>query len=316
MWNDYLGTLMTNKRTILFFLLGIYFSTNSASAQFGSVLLSDEFESESGHWKSFCLDGSLGSYEISEGALKIQLASGEASGTYYSATPFSGHFEVEVQFSNNHGVGLALIKSIEGKPSLNDYSMIAITESVEGVIEVKLIDKQKGQKDVYDHTGLAKRSRYKQLLTGSVYSIPFTQTAGRLRILRHENEQFMHFYYAVEKEINGELYQDWIELAPSKEWSTEYGAYYIGLFSLNETAHFDNVVVRRLPSVDKKDKHTGFAITHRPYTWSGYTDSALVVTFGEESFLAKEDRKFVFWRLANNVPLWHLNNHALFLMVL
>lgn len=49
----------------------------------------------------------------------------------------------------------------------------------------------------------------------------------------------------------------------------------------------------------------------RPYTWSGFTDSALVVSFGDAFPFKADDRKFVFWNLANNIPVWHLNNGAL-----
>ncbi len=303
---------MEKKQIRSILMAGIFLASFSASAQFGTVLLSDGFENESNNWELFSIDGSTGFVDLSNGALNIDLESGNAFGTYYSPTSFSGHFEVEVEFNKDHGVAMALIKSVNGQPSPNDYSMITIKENNNGIIEVKLTDKQSGQQDVLDLTGLAEKSRYTHLLTGEEYSIPYPETARKLRILRHENEQFLHFYYAVEKEIDGELFHDWMELAPSKEWGTASGAYFVGLFSLEGNAQFNNVEVRQLPTRDQEDINTGFTITNRPYTWSGYTDSAMVVTFGGECLFSKEDRKFVFWRLTNNVPSWHLNNYSLF----
>ena len=209
------------------------------------------------------------------------------------------------------GMALGLIKAIDGEPSPNDYTLLTVYKNENGIYEVKLTDSQNGQKDVLDYTNKAKRSRYTQLLNGKGYSVPYTKTAGKLRIMRHAKEQFLHFYYAVEKEINGKIYRDWMELAPSKEWGHIKG-YYIGLFSVDSTVHFNSIKVTQLPKTEKKGIETAFTVTERPFTWSGYTDTALVVNFGKVFPFAKEEHKFIFWRLNNNVPTWYINNATLF----
>lgn len=303
---------MIRKYIQYILLLEILACGFSVFAQSETVRFTDDFDNEASGWKPFAIDGSSGHFSNSNGSLQVDLEEGKAYGAYYSTATFSGHFEVEVDFSEDRNLALALIKSIDEKPSFDDYSMITMTKNDDDIIEIKLTDIQKGKKDVFDHAGLAERSRYSHLLTGDVYSIPYNKTAKKLRILRHDGEKFLHFYYAVEKEVNGKIYDDWMELAPSKEWGNLSASYYVGLLSLNGTARFDGVKVTQLPLADKTDINNGFKITKRPYTWSGYTAPALVVTFGDEFPFAKDDHKFVFWGLMNNVPAWHLNNTSLF----
>ena len=282
------------------------------SAQFGTELYSDDFSESSAEWQAVGLDNSKGAIEIFNGVLNVTLEQGERFGGYYAGSSFSGHFEVVVDIDQDHGVGLALIKEVNGEPSFGDYSMITVNTNDDDIVEIKLTDSQGGSKDILDNTYVADRSRYTQLVSGDEYSIPYDQTAKKLRILRHEKEQFLHFYYAVEKQIKGEVFLDWMELAPSKEWGTMPDDYFIGVFSLEGTVRFDNILVNQLPLIDRDDTGEGFKITERPYTWTGYTDDALVVTFGNQFPFANEDRKFVFWELANNIPVWHLNSSSLF----
>ncbi|UII77668.1 hypothetical protein LV716_07835 [Flagellimonas sp. HMM57] len=294
------------------FLLGILACHFSIFAQSGTVVYSEDFTNGANGWMPFGPNGASGLFKAVEGKLKVSLESGDIYGAYYSSADFSGHFEVEVDFLEDSGVALGLIKSTNGKPSSDDYAMITITRNNDGIIEIKLVDEQEGKKDVFDNTGLAKRARYTHLLTGQEYSVPYTKTAKKLRILRHDGEKFLHFYYAVEKQVDGVVYQDWMELAPSKEWGDLSQPYFIGVFSLDETVHVDSIKVTQRPIKDQKDTETGFAVTKRPFTWSGYTAPALVVTFGDKFPFAKDDHKFVFWELMNNVPAWHLNNTSLF----
>lgn len=301
------------RKIIKSFWVGILLIlSHSATAQFGTLLYSDDFANQSEDWKALSLDGTTGSIEWINGKLSIDKEVGTAFGAYYSASNFSGHFEVEVEFDQEHGAALALIKEVNGELSMQDYVMLTIGLDSLGVLEVKLIDKQRGTPNVLDNTQLIDKARYAHSLTGEEYSIPFTETANKLRILRHEREQFLHFYYAVEREIDGVVYQDWIELAPSREWGTFIDSYYIGLFSTDGKVQFDNLQLEQLPLKDQSDTATGFQLTRRPYTWSGYTDSAWVISFGKQFPFWEDDRKFVFWELANNIPVWHLNSSSLF----
>jgi hypothetical protein len=278
-------------------------------AQFGTVVYSDEFNSLSADWKPIGLAGGTGSMAVTGGSMNITANAG-IYGAYYS-TSFAGHFEAEIEIDEDHGVGFALLKDIGGNPSLNDYSMITIMTNEDGFPVIRLRDRQNGTNDVLDNTNRVQDDKFSHLLNGNLYSVPFTKTSKKIKIFRHSQQQFFHFYYSVEKEVDGKIYEDWIELSPSKEWGVPNGKYFVGLFSLEGTTAFKKVNVSTLPLRDKSDLTTGFAVTKRPYTWSGFTDDALVVTFGDAFQFKDEDRKFVFWNLTNNIPVWHLNNGSL-----
>jgi Secretion system C-terminal sorting domain len=279
-------------------------------AQFGTVVYSDEFNSLSAAWKPIGLAGGTGSIVVEDGSLKATATAGSIYGTYYS-TSFAGHFEAEIEIDEDHGVGLALLKDIGGNPSLADYSMITVMTNGNGVPVIQLRDRQNGTDDVLDNTNKVQDNKFSHLLDGNLYSVPFTKTSKKIKIFRHSQQQFFHFYYSVEKEVDGKIFEDWIELSPSKEWGVPNGKYFVGLFSLEGTTAFKKVTVSDLPLKDKSDINTGFVVTKRPYTWSGFTDDALVVTFGDAFPFKADDRKFVFWDLTNNIPVWHLNNGAL-----
>jgi Secretion system C-terminal sorting domain len=299
-----------SNRLILLAILLVLISGMPANAQFGTVVYSDDFNTSSPSWVPVGLSGSTGSVAVANGTMKISKNSGNAFGTYYN-TSFSGHFEAEIEYDVDHGIGLALIKDLAGSPSFTNYSLLTVMTGADGIPVVRLTDVQNGVADVLDNTNKAAPEKYSHKLTGNRYSIPYAKTAKKIKIFRHSHQQFLHLYYAVEKEIDGKMYDDWIEISPSKEWGDINGKYFIGLFSLDGTTSFNKVTVRELPLKDKSDLNTGFAVTKRPYTWSGFTDSATVVTFGDAFPFKAEDRKFVFWNQTNGIPVWHLNNGAL-----
>lgn len=279
-------------------------------AQFGTVIYTTDFNDQSGAWNPISLTGDPGSIEVSNGSIKITTNEGSIYGAYYPSS-FSGHFEAEIEFDNDHGIGLALIKEVGGVPSLDDYSLLTVTTNADGFPVIQLKDVQKGVKDVLDNSNKVGDDNFSQLLDGKKFSVPFTKTAKKLKIFRHSGQQFLHFYYAIEKEVDGKIYDDWMELSPSREWGEANGKYFVGIFSLEGTTSYNNVKVSELPLKDQSDLNTGFAVVKRPYTWSGFTDTATVVTFGNACPFAAEERKFVFWNLTNNIPVWHLNNGAL-----
>ena len=225
---------MTRRQGLLIlFVTCLLFLSQDMQAQFGKELYSNDFDASLEGWSPMGLNGSEGSIALSDGGLQVNLTEGDLFGAYYASQDFSGHFEVVVDIDRDHGVALALIKSQNGEPSPDDFSMLTVMLNDDGHPVVALKDRQGSIDDVYDNTQRADRARYQQTLSGEVYSIPFTQTAGKLRILRHDGEKFLHFYYAVDREIGGEVFQDWIELAQSKEWGIPDIPYFIGLFSLD-----------------------------------------------------------------------------------
>ena len=293
-------------------LISILMNGSLAVAQFGTVILADNFDRQLAQWTPISLEGAKGFVNQTNGALQVRLDSGLVYGAYYNPTSYSGHFSVEVDFDEHKGVALALMKEVNGQPSMENYVMIKIEADSLGTITVKLTNRQNGRQDVFDQTNKISQSRYTHTLDGQTYSVPYRKTGRKLRMLRHAQEKVLHCYYAVEKEVDGKIYQDWMALAPLKVWGAENDRFYVGLFSVDGHTHFNNIAVHQLPLHDPTDLNTGFKITQRPYTWSGYTDSAMVVTFGKHTPMGKADHKWVFWRLANHVPAWHINHHTLF----
>ncbi|MEL7148352.1 MAG: hypothetical protein AAFO69_18405, partial [Bacteroidota bacterium] len=259
-------------KCLLGYLLFGLSATCMVYSQTNSIGYSDSFDNPSAHWQPVSLSKTQGAVKTAEGKLLVSSESKKAFGAYYAAESFSGHFEVEVSFEEGGKVGLALLRNNHGVPDQDNFTMLTVSVNKNGVQEVKLRDRQNGKANVWDHTTLAKRSRYVHQLTGKQYSVPFTSTAGRIRVFRHAREHFFHFYYAVEKEVDGQVYQNWMELAPSKEWGTPSDTYFVGLFALEGEAQFEEVEVRQLPVADQSDLETGFEVNKRAYTWSGYTD--------------------------------------------
>ncbi|MEL7146038.1 MAG: T9SS type A sorting domain-containing protein [Bacteroidota bacterium] len=303
MFRNYISIILVSAMSIWAFPL---------KAQFGTTLYSDPFDHLSADWEPIGIDDGSGSLEVSNGLLNINADENNVYGAYYAASSFAGHFEVVINFTDDDGIALGLFKDFGGEPSMDDYTMMTIVKNNEGAPVVSLTDRQRGEKDVLDNTNKVGDNRYRHTLDGNTFSVPFTGTAKKLRILRHAGQQFFHFFYAVEKEIDGRVFEDWIELSPSKEWGAPNASYYFGIFSVAGAVSVDQVEVSEMPLKDQDDTNTGFKATFRSYTWSGFTDSALVVTFGDAFPFRDEDRKFVFAHQTNNIPVWHLDNGALF----
>jgi len=271
-----------------------------------TVLINDNFTTNSGNWLPVTISGTAGSFSISGGVLT---ATANRSSEYgvYNSTALSGHFYAEVNFSADNYVGLALIKKNGSTPDLNNYTMICVnTVASQSVISIQ--DKQNGTANALDNTHYAATSRYSHTLTGTTYSVPFTSTDKKIRIFRHQGEQFFHFFYSVRKTVDGVEKTDWIELAPSKEWGASGDQFYLALIARKGQAVFDNAYCMTKPLADQSDATTGFAATTREYNFSGYFGSALVITFGSQFPFAADGRKFVFPALNNYVPAWHYSN--------
>lgn len=295
----------------LFFLsLTLFFIVNS-----NGQIINDNFSTSSSNWQSVSLSGS-GNFSISGGNMSITANSGSTFAVY-NTTVLSGHFFVEVDFGQDDNVGLALFKAnTNGSIDTNNYSIIRV-ENVNSIPTVSISDKQNGSSNVLDNSGainpIEKLTRYRHSLNGSRYSLPFTSTGKKLRILRHSNEKFLHFYYFVEKNIDGQNVNGWIELAPSKEWAQLTGNFLMGLVATDGSATFDNVFAQTKPLNDIDDSSIGFAATWRELNWSGYSGNALVVTFDSAvAPLTGGTRKFVFWESFNNVPAWYLDNNLMY----
>ncbi len=150
---------------------------------------------------------------------------------------------------------------------------------------------------------------YEHILTGKKYSVPFTKTNNQLRIFRDGPGGFFHYYYSVKKTIRGKSAQNWMELAPSKDWAKPNQTFYVALINLNKgQSTFDKIEVLQKPIKDQDDRQTGFQAVRREYNWSGFFGPAVVISFDDAFKYHDDDVKWVFWEESNYVPAWHLNN--------
>ena len=277
----------------------------------GQDLINENFSSPNTDWQAVSVSGS-GNFSFSGGKLTVNANSNSTYGVYNTQT-LSGHFYIEVEFEADDNVALALFNANGGSPDIANYSLIKV-ESNGGTPVVSISDKQNGSSDVLDNTGKTdKNKRYSNTLNASTFSVPYTSTNKKLRIFRHEDEGFIHFYYAVKKTIKGQEAEGWMELAPSKEWSQLSGNFYLGLVAIDGSATFDNATASSKPKADKDDSNTGFAATWREMNWNGYFGDALVVTFDKnDAPLTGGTRKYVFWSELNNIPAWYLDEDLLY----
>ena len=275
-------------------------------------IISDNFEKLDSNWLGVDLGGGGSFYSNNE---KLTVIANTGS-TYavVNTKKISGHFYAEIDFLMDDCTALALFNAkSDGSVDTNNYCMISVmSENGNHVLTVK--DRQNGKDNVLDNTFQRdKEKRYKNELGKNDYSVPWSSTAKRLRILRHDGEKFFHFYYQVSKTVNGITAIGWAELAPSKEWSQLTGEFYVGVVAINGTAVFDNLSVWTKPLSDKTDENTGFKATLREFTWSGYSGEALVVTFDKiNAPLTEGKRKFIFWKETNYVPCWYLDENILY----
>jgi hypothetical protein len=253
--------------------------------------------------------------DFSENRLEIRSeAAAQLTGVYH-IREVSGNFYAETAFENDDAVGLVLIAAKGGKPDYDNYTLISVNTR-DGVVYVNQYDRIHGVDNVHDPRLVVEPSRYQARLDGSVFSVPFTGTNKKIRILHESLSNTFHFYYGTRLEKWGMVSDDWLEVAPQYAWLDPDQSYFVGLICRNESpGEQESAVYRYLrvvntPVDDTDDRNTGFEAVRRPYSWSGFDGVATVVTFGED-FAFDRNIKFVVWDRANNAPAWRLNNQHL-----
>ncbi len=232
----------------------------------------------------------------------------------------TGHFMAKATANVGENFGLALVKAKNGRPDYNNYTSVSVCNE-SGILLARVIDRQEGVDSVLDNTGEIssdsdKEFRYTVALNGNYFSVPFTSANGKVQIMRNDISGFFHFYIGVSKVINGVEYENWIELAQSKDWndsSTEFFVCPIARTTTNSSAtvEFQQVSIENIPESDIEDN--SFGVVHRDYTWAGFQGDAAVVSFDPKyNSATSQGRKFVFWSEMNYVPAWHLSNEMLY----
>lgn len=265
--------------------------------------------------------GATGSFTQTAGSVTIQL-NGKNS-TYGVCLPKTakGHFIAEASANKTTNFGLAIIQEKNGKPDFNNYTSVSVCiES--GIPTLRVLDRQNGINNVLDNTGKIKKDdysfRYSIPLNNNYFSVPFTASTGKVRIIRNKISGFFHFYVSVGKELNGKFNENWIELAQSKDWGGQGQNYFICPVVRNgndNTAEvtYSNIRFEEFAPEDIPNASSGFQAEKRNYTWAGFPGDATVINFDPKHCeAAVQDRKFVFWSEMNYVPAWHMNNELLY----
>lgn len=230
----------------------------------------------------------------------------------------AGHFKAEVTLDTESGGGLVLMHDKDGLADPRNAIAIEVSRNENGQTVVRAIDVRNGKENVLDPEGRIDRARYQHVLSDT-YSVPFDRTALRLRITRDAATGFFRLSYAVKKSIRGETVEGWISLAIVPGWSRADEVFRVGVLAPTQAkTRYADLQFYNVPTSDRDDASTGFAIARRDYNWSGFEGEALVVTFDQSLSQQAQadgraaDLKFVFWSRANFVPVWHLSNQLLF----
>lgn len=227
----------------------------------GTVIIDDSFNVSNASYIPVYLEGnSNGSSSVLNGQLTLEVKSANTAFAFANPITASGHFYAEISFDKDNCAGLALIKNTNGKPDINNYTSILVnTNSATGIVSVEVSDRQNGALNVLDNTKTIsdKAARYKIFLNNQ-FSVPFSSTGKKIRIFRDDLSGFFHFYFAVKKFLNGNWYNDWMEVAPSKDWNAPGSKFFVApLIKTNTTPSalvvFDNLKVVQKPKQDLSD---------------------------------------------------------------
>jgi hypothetical protein len=289
--------------------------TVGVSAEWGELLVNEHQNFNSASYVPCYLSGdSGGSHDFSKSGLTLSLMAEDSAYAYglYNKTTVSGHFYAEVDFNNDGGCGLALIRDNNGVPDFDNYTSLCFTTE-DGVVWVSCFDRQNGVDNVYDYKGVAPASKYRYPLTEDRYSVNVNSTTGKMRIFHDDLANTWHFYYGIRKLIKGRYCEGWLELKPSPDWNPRGSSFYVCPYVRGNSEGPASVLCSRLrimnkPKKDQDDRQTGFKAVNREIIWSGFSGSGIVITFGKHFPFSGNDAKFIFWTEANYVPGWHLSN--------
>ena len=310
---------MTNSGPLYHFTTGSASPQGDRPCENGEILLADFFENPDDDWLPVYLSGSSGgSYSVSGGKMNLRVRGTEVIYGLYHRTPVKGHFYVEVDYDIDNFAGLALIRQKDGHPDTDNYVMMSVGES-DGIVDVAAHDRQDGKSDVLGSRYGVPADHYRVRLDGSQFSVPFAGTGKHFRIMHEALWGSFRYLFKVKAVMKGNPAEGWLETWGSPDWSADPAdqSYYVALLlnsgaSPSASVNLSHLRVMRKPTEDRDDTSTGFAVTQGEYNWSGFFGDATVVTFGDEFPYANDDRKFVFWKEANDTPHWHINNQALY----
>ena len=312
---------MTRQFFLLLFILFLPFISNYTFGQYrgssvekGQVIINDS-TFVPGNYKECFLKGiSGGSGSFLPEGLKMSMSDpGNAFG-YIAKSTVTGHFYAEAKFDSDKGFGLALIKENKGSPDFNNWTSLCVTTE-NGLVWVSVVDRQKGDDNVFDYRHQAPADKYRYALTEDNYSVNVTGTNRKIRIFHDDLSNTWHFYYNIKKLIKGVYKEGWLEMKPSPDWNPVGSKFYVCPYVINAgsgsgpvSAVCSHLRVINKPMEDQDDNLTGFKVIRREMTWAGFSGEAAVITFGDHFPYNNPKPKFAFWSEANYVPGWYMHN--------
>ncbi|MDX1700940.1 MAG: hypothetical protein R3250_10000, partial [Melioribacteraceae bacterium] len=138
-----------NFRIIL--LIHLILSSSPFAQSESSIIFDEPFDYLDGTWNKISINqNDYVKVEIVDGNLIIENNIGYFG--LYKDQPIGGHFIVDLTFEKDENVGLVLFQNKNGKPDLQNYSMLCV-DTKDGIVEVEIRDSQNGERNVLDHTG-------------------------------------------------------------------------------------------------------------------------------------------------------------------
>lgn len=224
----------------------------------------------------------------------------------YNTQAISGNFEVisEIDFLEGYACGIMLIKDKYGVPDAENYVGLKRYTTEGGQTRIEVIGKENGEDLIKKNSFW--RAKYGYNLGRDKYGYK----AKALRIVKDEKGGCLHFYYLYDREIDGKVSTGWMEFSTLPDSGNDKYYLYLYITQPDEgktKVVFTNPQILKTPADDRADADTGFKATRRDYTFSGFSNDAIVITF-DEAFDYYKTAKFVFWRDANYIPWWHIDD--------
>lgn len=187
-----------------------------------------------------------------------------------------------------------------GRKQKKEYIVISARKK-DGIVHFRAQSMKNGQK-VNNIPELPAKSDFREISFNHQYSVPYDRPDRKVKILLNGYSGYTHIYIGTSKTVKGERGSGWVELSPIDMLAGRYRDFII---ESNHPAGVSKSVYH-----GEEETGTGFSLDSRKYTWSGFTDDAVIISFPGSS--SSRTPKFVFWKAANNIPLWVYSDELMF----
>jgi hypothetical protein len=291
-----------------------YAVINSATQDLSRICIDAAFDAFPGSgWNAFAQPaGTDGVFKekSSRGHLLLGYKGAGRRG-YINTNQVQGTFEVvaDVRLLKGAACGLVLYKVQDGEPVQSDFLRLERRNLDDGRRVVRVYAQENG-------TNILEQwwRKYPPFFEYELGAEEFGQDITGLRVLRDARSGCLRFAYRYDRMVDGEALQGWMEfptIADRDERAFVPALYVAGESQQPTLAALDGFRAAQLPHDDMIRTPRKFSVVQRPYTFSGVTDDALVISFDPR--LSGLDRaRFVFWRRANYIPWWHIDNTCAF----